>query len=86
MQVSLTDSSREADAFVGWVSTGNAQKPENTNDKNDVECTRYWTEVQGHHAGGKCQGVGIVTCRENEGQDVKGNPVHDGERLQGVLL
>ena len=41
---------------------------------------------RGTMLGGKYQGGGIVTCRENEGQDVKGNPVHDGERLQGVLL
>ena len=35
---------------------------------------------------GKVQGGRIPTCRENEGQEVKGDPVHGGESLQGLLL
>ena len=35
---------------------------------------------------GKGQGGGNQTCRENEGQEVKGDPVHGGESLQGLLL
>ena len=35
---------------------------------------------------GKDQGGRIPTCRENEGKEVKGDPVHGGESLQGLLL
>ena len=60
MQVSLTDSSREADAFVGSVSTGNAQKPENTKDKKDVECSRQWPGV---------------LCLKGKGRELESRPV-----------
>ena len=77
--MSLTEAPGEAEAVGDWVSTGAAQRPVNTKDRDEAECTQTGQMPLGAVLEGNLDPRvprDAPTCGEDQGQEEERNPVH----------